>query len=189
MSLVVAVVALFLARTLYLPINQLAEGTRKLGQGDYEVRLSLPRRDELGLLAETFNQTAQALKAQREEILQKNALLDAQKSELASQAEKLMATNEEMLVINQTLDLKVQERTQRLQAQNEKLIEYAHYNSHRLRGPLATILGLIGLIKLRPGGEELFVLLDKLEQAGQNLDKVVHQIQELLQQAEEEESL
>ncbi|NJL13783.1 MAG: HAMP domain-containing protein [Microscillaceae bacterium] len=135
MSLVVAMVALFLARTLYQPINQLAIGTRKLGQGDYEVRLSLHRHDELGLLAETFNQTAQALKAQREEILQKNALLDAQKSELASQTERLMTTNEEIIAINQTLDLKVQERTQRLQAQNEKLMEYAHFNSHRLRGP------------------------------------------------------
>lgn len=46
---------LALARSLATPIARLADHTRRIAAGDYSTRLDLRRRDELGLLASSFN--------------------------------------------------------------------------------------------------------------------------------------
>jgi two-component system sensor histidine kinase BaeS len=43
------------------PVKQLVEGARRLGQGQFATRLSIRRSDELGELADTFNQVAARL--------------------------------------------------------------------------------------------------------------------------------
>ena len=57
LSLLTAVwAAFFSARRLVAPISDLAEGTRAVAAGDYEKRLPLPGRDELGFLVRSFNE-------------------------------------------------------------------------------------------------------------------------------------
>ncbi len=48
--------AFFAARRLVAPISDLVEGTRAVAAGDYEKRLPLPGRDELGFLVRSFNE-------------------------------------------------------------------------------------------------------------------------------------
>jgi two-component system, OmpR family, sensor histidine kinase BaeS len=43
------------------PVKQLVDGSRRLGQGQFDTRLSIRRSDELGELADTFNQVAARL--------------------------------------------------------------------------------------------------------------------------------
>jgi HAMP domain-containing protein len=175
--------SIMLARTIYKPIHILAEGTRELGKGNYNVQFFIKSKDELGVLAGTFNDTIRSLREQREEILLKNMQLDQQRAELAAQAENLKSLNDTITEINRTLDLKVSERTERLQKQNAKLMEYAHYNSHRLRAPVATIMGLIQIISIS-SGEEQKRAIDLLNEAAKELDKVIHGIQAILEEAE-----
>ncbi len=52
------------------PISRLTEATRKVAEGDFSVRLSVKRQDELGQLMENFNHMAQEL--QSIEYLQKD---------------------------------------------------------------------------------------------------------------------
>lgn len=65
--------ALFAVGTVYLggihwvgnPLSELIEQTRRIGQGDFSGRVHLNRRDEMGQLAETLNQTCELLDQQR----------------------------------------------------------------------------------------------------------------------------
>lgn len=183
-TIVLVIASVLLARTIYRPIRTLALGTKELGKGNYDVHISINSKDELGLLADTFNTTIKSLKEQRQEILTKNSLLDHQKSELEAQAQNLKSLNEEVRKINLHLDEKVKQRTERLQQQNEKLIEYAHFNSHRLRAPVATILGLINIINVSANEDDKKNSLRLLEKAAVELDKVVHDIQQIIDEAE-----
>lgn len=57
LSLLTAVwAAFFSARRLVAPIRDLAEGTRAVAEGNYDKRLPLPGRDELGFLVRSFNE-------------------------------------------------------------------------------------------------------------------------------------
>lgn len=55
-----AMTALFLSRALR-PVHILKQGAEAIAQGDYTSRISLSRRDELGVLAESFNAMAEAV--------------------------------------------------------------------------------------------------------------------------------
>lgn len=103
--------------------------------------------------------------------------------ELTTQEEKILAASEELQKINANLNLLVEERTRVIQDQNEKLVHYAFVSAHKVRSPLARILGLVNLIgheiKLSDKGKELNFHLnssaneldDILREARTNLDE------------------
>ena len=66
---------------------------------------------------------------------------------MEAQAEKLQAQAEE---INDHLEELVKSRTIELEKKNKALEEYAFINAQKLRSPLATILGLVNLMKRLP---------------------------------------
>jgi tetratricopeptide (TPR) repeat protein len=88
--------------------------------------------------------------------------------------------NEEISMINDSLEKEVQRRTEKIRQQNEKLIEYAFFNAHRVRGPLARILGLTMLIDRDLPPEEVKDLNEKIKVSAQELDTVVREIGEKL---------
>lgn len=53
--------SMVLARRLLQPVRSIAQGANKLAAGDYQMRISIERDDELGRLAEDFNHMAGAL--------------------------------------------------------------------------------------------------------------------------------
>lgn len=58
-----------LVRLLVKPLRELSEAARKVGTGDFEVRIPVPSRDEVGQLIEHFNtMTANLDKAQQERL-------------------------------------------------------------------------------------------------------------------------
>ncbi|GAB5387427.1 MAG: hypothetical protein Alpg2KO_03950 [Alphaproteobacteria bacterium] len=61
-----ALAASLMARHLRLPIRQLAEASRSVAEGAYDTRLKITRRDELGELAQDFNNLASAIERQEE---------------------------------------------------------------------------------------------------------------------------
>ena len=50
-----AITGVFLSKGLSVPILQLVEGTAKVARGDYDFRINIASRDELGILANAFN--------------------------------------------------------------------------------------------------------------------------------------
>lgn len=68
------------------------------------------------------------------------------------------------------------EKEMKIKQQNEQLLEIAWIESHKLRAPLANMLGLIELLNLQPPGEEQQELREKLNLSCQELDAIIHEI-------------
>jgi len=182
--LVLLISITFVSRSIYGPINELAHGARELGNGNMDVRVTVNTRDELKSLADSFNLAVISLKQSQDEIIEKNLLLQSQKQEIQKQSESLSRLNEEMMEVNTHLDQKVAERTAELNRQNKKLLEYSFINSHKLRAPVSTMLGLIYLIKITPSIEEKLKCMELLEKTAVDLDKIIHEIKNILKEAE-----
>ncbi len=65
-------IGLYLARGVTEPIGMLAEGTREISSGNLDFRVQVRTRDELGILAESFNRMTDELKASKETIERSN---------------------------------------------------------------------------------------------------------------------
>jgi two-component system nitrogen regulation sensor histidine kinase NtrY len=80
-------VGLYLARRVTVPIEALAEGTRRVAEGDLDHRVDVAADDELGVLVESFNRMTGELRdnhllleAKNEELVQINQRLDDERS-------------------------------------------------------------------------------------------------------------
>ena len=65
---IVTLVALIVAQLLTQPLRRLADGARRLGAGETEVRVDVKSQDEFGELATVFNDMATNIKTQKENL-------------------------------------------------------------------------------------------------------------------------
>jgi two-component system nitrogen regulation sensor histidine kinase NtrY len=73
-------VGLYLARRVTVPIEAVAEGTRRLAEGNLDYRVEVPADDELGVLVESFNSMTSELKRSKEELVSTNRRLDEERA-------------------------------------------------------------------------------------------------------------
>src|SRR6185437_7439605 len=64
----------------------------------------------------------------------------------------------------------------KIEAQNEKLKEIAWIQSHKVRGPVASILGLANLFNDNPTDPINKQILDGIKTAVHNLDKIIREV-------------
>jgi signal transduction histidine kinase len=69
----------------------------------------------------------------------------------------------------------VNERTAKIQSQNEILIKYSYTNAHHLRGPVARLLGLASIYNLETNPDYNFFIRKMADQA-KEIDDVIKQI-------------
>jgi len=113
--------------------------------------------------------TAAALEVLNKEIYEKH-------EEILTQAEELTQANEEIRRINESLEAEVQLRSQKIEQQNKKLIDYAYFNAHNVRGPLARILGLTNLMGMEQDPDLIREYNSYLVLSAEELDKVIKDI-------------
>ena len=83
MSLIAAVYgAFFAAQRLVQPVQDLIAGTRAVAKGNYDTKLPLPSRDELGFLVTSFNDMTKRLGRAREETLRSQQAVEAERAGL-----------------------------------------------------------------------------------------------------------
>ena len=75
--------AFFFARKLTAPIQTLVAGTRAVAKGDFDKRLPMPARDEMGFLVHSFNDMMTRLAAARELARQSQQAVESQRAYLA----------------------------------------------------------------------------------------------------------
>jgi tetratricopeptide (TPR) repeat protein len=116
-------------------------------------------------------------------LIELNQHIQTQQEKIAAQAEEVNRTNREIALINENLEALVREKTLKITRQNEKLIVYAFHNAHRVRGPLARILGLVGLTKIGAINQrETDFILDEIHNASAELDVVIKEITQVLEE-------
>jgi tetratricopeptide (TPR) repeat protein len=105
-----------------------------------------------------------------------------QKEAIEMQAVALIKLNEELQELNRGLEDRINERTSQLTIQNQRLTEYTFINAHKLRAPVASILGLINLLQqVKP--EEKEAILSHLKTCGEQLDRIIHEVSRNLEAA------
>lgn len=137
-SLVVAALAgIIVARSLSRPVAGLRTAALKVADGDLRHRVPVDRRDELGELATAFNHMA---------------------ARLTSTLAELEARQEQVERFNEELQDRVRERTRELEAAQRDLVragqlaavaEVGAGLAHELNNPLASVLGLLQVLKAR----------------------------------------
>jgi tetratricopeptide (TPR) repeat protein len=130
----------------------------------------------------------------RQRVKKANQKLQTAYREIHENQEEILAQNEELRHqqveisnLNNHLEDLVQQKTATIIARNAQLSEYAHFNAHKLRAPIATIMGLYEVLKLNPSPEDKEFICKQIEIAILQLDKLVKQSQSLLDEEDEEE--
>ncbi len=108
------------------------------------------------------------------------------KSRLALNAsnEAIKMQAEEIRSINENLESLVRQRTHELEKKNQALEEYAFINAHKLRAPVASILGLIPIFKSLPLEKEGKEVLHHLQESTLKLDSIVHSITQAIERGD-----
>jgi tetratricopeptide (TPR) repeat protein len=134
------------------------------------------------VLAFIYYKALQENKQARINLQKLNSEIQEKNEEITAQAEELIEANHEIASINENLESLVNEKTTKILQQNGIMTEYAFHNAHKVRGPLARILGLVGLIKLENTTKaDLPYLINEIEKASVELDEVIRDINSRLQ--------
>jgi signal transduction histidine kinase len=149
--LIGALLAWLVAHRYAQPLRSLAGAARGIAAGDYQQRVAVRRKDELGDLADAFNQMSQEVQAADAEVRRMNA----------------------------DLEDRVRQRTAELETVNQELRTFSYSVSHDLRSPLRSMDGFSEALledysdvldetgrdylrRVRSGSQRMGVLIDDL---------------------------
>jgi signal transduction histidine kinase/ActR/RegA family two-component response regulator len=150
-------IAIVLVRVIVGPIKYLVHATERIAHGDLEILLPGRGRDEIGALAESFNQMTVHLRESRQ---------------------ALEASNQE-------LERKVQERTRALKDAQKQLIQAEKMSvvgqlvsgvAHELNNPLAGVLGYSQLLMRRGAEGKVREGLQKIEAEAERCRRIVQNL-------------
>lgn len=77
--------------------------------------------------------------------------------------------------LNAHLEETIKERTGKIQIQNEALVKYSYANAHHLRGPVARLLGLANVSRIKTDLSCMDIIA-RMEDQARQIDEVVKQI-------------
>lgn len=117
---------------------------------------------------------------QRAQQSRANAILAEKNDEIQSQAEQLKN-------LNSNLERIIEDRTISLREKNRTLADYAFTNAHLLRAPVANILGLAHIMSKIDLSEEEREILQHLEAATHNLDRITREMSTKLEKNVDED--
>jgi hypothetical protein len=111
--------------------------------------------------------------------------------EIKAQNEELVQSQERLNEINLHLEELVTAKTASIQQQHEKLLHYAYANAHHVRGPVARLLGLIQLSRIKTDLEYPW-FFEKVEKEVHDVDVILkgiaHELDEITRLNEEQKS-
>lgn len=116
----------------------------------------------------------QQLKSQKEEIERKQ-------NEIAKKSLELANLNKELYALNENLEEKIVQRSEQLTRKNKQIAKYTYFNSHKLRAPVASVLGLINVLELSKNGVLDHSILNHLKSCALELDQIIHNLKNILE--------
>jgi hypothetical protein len=101
--------------------------------------------------------------------------------QLLSQHNMIVHQKEEIEVINNNLEQIIVDRTEKIKDQEIRITKFAFINSHKVRSPLARIMGLLNLIELEKNKEGMFEeFLPTLRSNAEELNEMLREVSETL---------
>jgi signal transduction histidine kinase len=174
------ILAMFLARMITSPIEILKESVLSVSHGDYGAKVAVRSKDELGELADAFNEMSTALKkyttslegtvAERtRELNEKIATLGALTSDLDESAKMLIRR-----------DVALTRATERLEELDSVKSEFISVAAHQLRTPLSAIKWTLSLLLDGDAGPVTPEQKDLFEKAAQSNERMIRLIEDML---------
>ncbi|NTV63308.1 MAG: HAMP domain-containing protein, partial [Oscillochloris sp.] len=169
--LISATIGLVLSGRIALRIGRLTGATTRVAAGDLERPVEIASRDELGLLAQSFNQMMASLREQRSTLEQRNAELQAS------------LRRQEQLTADLVRGKQAEEEAQRAQAAAEAASQaksmFLATMSHELRTPLNAILGYAQLLRMGAAAGNAELEREQIERilaAGRHLTTLISNV-------------
>lgn len=175
---IAAIFAVFFAQSISGPIELLSKGVRQIGAGNYDQRVELSTKDEIGQLAYNFNRMSKRLGNQRDEIARQQA---------------------EIQTWNEELQVRVDERTKELKEAQDYLVhtgklaavaELGSGVAHELNNPLAVVLGFAQILRARHSaeGDPEGPMISRIEEQAQRCKDIVFRLLSFSQTSQSQES-
>ena len=153
------------------------------------------------VLIRNLNEKNDELKERNRELYQLNQDVETQNEEIHAQSEELMQSQESLLSANneierqkrelekqnvrleESLDVKSKDllhTNQQLVVQNHELQQFSYTVSHNLRGPVASMLGLMNIFHLSTDNEERASIFSLIEKSAHSLETVIHDLNKII---------
>ncbi|NTW01296.1 MAG: HAMP domain-containing protein [Oscillochloris sp.] len=170
--LISATIGLVLSGRIALRIGRLTGATATVAAGDLDRKVDVVSHDELGTLAQSFNQMVDSLREQRHVLEQRNVELQDS------------LRRQEQLTADLVRRKQAEEDAQRAQAAAEAASQaksmFLATMSHELRTPLNAILGYAQLMRMRLSisntDEQTTTQLDRILAAGRHLTTLISNV-------------
>ncbi|HEY5918441.1 MAG TPA: ATP-binding protein [Chryseolinea sp.] len=152
-------------------------------------------------LIRNLNEKNEELKQRNRELYQLNQDVETQNEEIQAQSEELMQSQESLLTahheidrqkselekqnlkLEQSLDVKSKDllnTNQQLVVQNHELQQFSYTVSHNLRGPVASMLGLMNIYHLSENADEKSSVFKLMEKSAHSLETVIHDLNKII---------
>ncbi len=169
--LVLGLVVVWLSlRSVLPPIRKMMQATQRISQGDFDVEIEVKSKDEIGVLAKTFNQMASDIKKQNENITDAVKLLTDTTSHLMSvTTQQTSGATEQATVVSEvvTTSQEISSTADRIADTASAVKESADKSSQAANS----------------GNEYMVMTINSMENIRQHMEKAMNQILELSSQA------
>ena len=173
MIIIVILIAIWIAKSITSSINKLIEGTEQFKQNNFDYKIKVNSKDEIGILANSFNTMANSIK----ELFKKQEKLNI---ELKKSQNKLKLLNEN-LEDKVKMELRKNKKIQDKLYQSEKLAsmgEMIGNIAHQWRQPLSVISTSATGMKIKKEysileDDELYDICDIIDKNAQYLSQTI----------------
>ncbi|HEY9047290.1 MAG TPA: histidine kinase dimerization/phospho-acceptor domain-containing protein, partial [Ohtaekwangia sp.] len=152
-------------------------------------------------LIEDLNAKNAALENTNRELHELNKNIETQNEEIQAQSEELHQSQESLIMANneierqrgelesqnkfleKTLDEKNRDllhTNQQLVMQNNELQQFSYTVSHNMRGPVASIIGLMNIHRLANSADEQSHILELIEQSAYSLETIIRDLNKIV---------
>jgi signal transduction histidine kinase len=153
------------------------------------------------VLIRNLNEKNEELNDRNRDLFQLNQDIETQNEEIQAQSEELMQSQDSLLTAHNEIDrqkkelekqnLKLEESldvkskdllntNQQLVVQNHELQQFSYTVSHNLRGPVASMLGLMNIYHLSEDADEKSSIFSLMEKSAQSLETVIHDLNKII---------